>query len=215
METKGENLDKFIVRVPSNQDEIRVVIFPSCELTSKGQLGIHTKRCLARGAVEYFCTKRYHSGRWVETTIYFLPLGGVFKAGEKSTAEIMKDFLVENEIPEEAILMEDRSLDAFEKAKNAVEILESFKPDDSLSIVLATDWLHAGRFTESFNAYASANLKGRILDMAVLEPKCNMYVYVIIKECLVGIYCLFDPKGIGWLPRLNRWWSGRVFGRGK
>jgi uncharacterized SAM-binding protein YcdF (DUF218 family) len=101
---------------------------------------------------------------------------GMFKKSSKSNAELAKEYLVRNGIPEERVLVEDKSVNTYQNALYSLEILKSNRLD---SAVVITSSDHIKRAEKIFSE---------------VFPK-EVDLGFIISDHFAGFWSLFD---LGW-----------------
>ena len=101
------------------------ILIHGCRLRSDGTL---TKLLQARAdrAVEFAKIQKEKTGR----DITFIPSGGKGDDEIVSEAEAIRRYLTENGVPEEQILLEDRSLNTEQNLRNSLELISENAPAD-------------------------------------------------------------------------------------
>jgi|GEM_PF-980421 len=91
---------------------------------------------------------------WKESGKKIVVSGGKF-GGEKTEAELMKDYLVEMGIPENEIIVEAESRNTIENAKNVSRILEKMGIE---SMLIVTSYTHMKRCYTAFRKFFDSQI---------------------------------------------------------
>lgn len=164
---------------------IDVLLVPSGDLrhdetSGKDVLGRYTlERC--KRALELWKTDRYQ--------IIITTGGLVLDLGPGGS--IMKNWFVEQGVPEGVIIVESQALDTFQNVRFSLKVLP-----ENCRITVVSQWQHAIRFWLAFKAYNVEIVR------YPLHYKMRFQEWLV--EWLFILYHLLDPKGGGLLARRSR-----------
>ncbi|MDD5217882.1 MAG: YdcF family protein [Candidatus Omnitrophica bacterium] len=128
-----------------------------------------------------------------------LVTGGIFHPHwiqTRPAAHIMRDWLINQGVPEDYILTEDKSVDTFENVNNSVGVLMEADAWPA-EITVVTQWQHALRFATTF-------LYGHGVWIKTFGLHYPVSLTTSLNECLFIAYHLLDPTGKGRLAARNR-----------
>lgn len=112
--------------------------------------------------------------------------GGITLNNTKSEASIMKEYLLNNKIDENRIILEDKSTDTVENISNCKEYIKS-----KSNIVLLSSNYHIVR-SKMICKLFGLNVKG----IGVYTPVCELLKHLIIEEIFIFIhYFRIKKKG--------------------
>lgn len=125
-------------KIPAfDKDDILIL---GCQIKKDGTLTNLLKNRADR-AVEFAKMQKKASGK----DIVFIPSGGKGDDEVIAEAEAIRNYLVETGIPEERILVENKSANTFENLKNSMELIRSDGKTDNPKIAFSTTNYHVFR----------------------------------------------------------------------
>jgi uncharacterized SAM-binding protein YcdF (DUF218 family) len=139
--------------------------------------------------------KLWHTGAYDMVLV----TGGTFNPQwiqTRPAAHIMRDWLVNNGVDPECILVEDKSVDTFENVNNSVAVLMDADAWPA-EITVVTQWQHATRLATSF-------LYGHHIWIKTFGLHYPISLRTALNEYLFMAYHLLDPSGKGRLASHNR-----------
>jgi hypothetical protein len=95
--------------------------------------------------------------------------GGLEMTGGLTVSKIMKDELIELEVPSDNILLEQFSLDTSQNAQNTSKILRTLGFDEQVSIKLVTNGFHLKRSENLFKKNFKGNLKPKAAEEIMMK----------------------------------------------
>ena len=173
---------------------MRYLFIPSCEVAQFDSLeGTMTEKRLVRGL------QIWRSGGYDMIIVS----GGVYLPPEiqkTPSGRLMKEWLVEKDIPASKVITEDRSRDTYENISFSLRLLEDVEP----KIMVVTHWQHAMRFWLTFKL--AHKMKVRTERMWYWIGAKNF-----ILEWAILLVHMFDRMGTGKIARKNR--ESRTYGK--
>ena len=109
--------------------------------------GCHVKRILNK-RLEYFLSVKY---KYKYKKIILS--GGIGRFGDYNEARYMKDYLLENKVNENELVLEDESTTTKENVINFIDLLKLNKLDKKTKVVLLTGSFHMSRIKRIIKKY--------------------------------------------------------------
>jgi len=153
------------------------LLIPSCGLSGSGQLDYATM-CRCEAGLKLWRNQNYHK---------------IIVCG--SVAELMSEWLKREGVPEEAIIVEDKSTDTFTNVGHTLSKLRDMQIK-KFSLGVVTHWQHAIRFLITFRFYD--------IDVALHPLFYKVPFTTLLKEYFFILYHLYDWRGDKYFARRNR-----------
>lgn len=184
------------------------MIVPSCEINPKAIHMLDGTRTLMRlkKALEiYNSSQRYKKPNYIVVT------GGAVNAKRKGYttphALLMKDWLINNGVPQEIILVDDLSLDSYQNINNSLNLLKNkltFSEFRDAIYYLVTEKNHSKRMILSLY-YQEVDPRDVTVFPVEYEPEKKLSLSEQITEKCCYMMHRIDPIGKNPLAQLNRW----------
>jgi hypothetical protein len=167
---------------------MKFLFIPSCEVAAQNTLdGTTTEKRLVAGI------NLWNKGGFDKIIV----TGGIYLPPNLQTipsGELMRDWLINQGVPAEKIVCENKSRDTYENISEALKLVAD---DHNPAFTVITHWQHALRFWITFRPTDKYKVK--------IIPLWYWYgIKTFVLEWFILLVHLFDKKGTGWIATKNR-----------